>query len=124
MMKPGKACNIIVDDKSVNVMVKKMDDTNKRMEQAVKIVCERAAQEAVNWAKTNKKWTNRTSNAVNGLRNDVRWESKVKIVLSVYHTMDYGVWLELAHQKKYAILQQAIAAKADELFEGLEALLK
>lgn len=53
-------------------------------------------------------WQDRTSNARNGLRSDVRVTRhqgvSTRIVLAMYHSVDYGVFLELARAGRYAIV--------------------
>lgn len=54
--------------------------------------------------KTNALWTDRTSNARNGLHTGVEvGNDEIRLFLS--HGMDYGVFLELAHGGNYAIVR-------------------
>ena len=38
-------------------------------------------------------------------------------------TVDYGIWLELAHEKRFAILEEAIEQNKDELIEAYKRLV-
>lgn len=59
---------------------------------------------AENFARTNASWVDRTGNARNGLRAQ---HFKVPMVvhrLVIYHTMPYGLWLEVRWSGRYAII--------------------
>lgn len=74
-------------------------------------------------AKANKPWTTRTSNAENSIQGTFDWEgNKCKIVLS--GNMEYSVYLELAHEKKYAILKPTIERNAPRILKGYQKLVK
>lgn len=73
-------------------------------------------------AKENRPWTDRTSRARLGLTGSSDLEDgDVRIVLA--HTVDYGLWLELAHEKNYAIVEPTVTLNKDKIVEGLETLL-
>lgn len=90
---------------------------------AVLVVCEVAATKMEEYAKTNAIWTDRTGNARQKLKGDAAWVSKDQIVIAVSHHMDYGFWLELAHGRKYKILEKSIENNVEELFRALRRLL-
>ena len=55
-------------------------------------------------ARSNASWTDRTGNARNGLFAD---HDKIPMVvhqLTIYHTMPYGLWLEVRWSGRYAII--------------------
>lgn len=66
----------------------------------------KGAMEAGSWARVNAKWVDRTSLARNGLygRSFVVGDN---LFLVVGHQMYYGLFLELCHSGKYAILEKA-----------------
>lgn len=60
-----------------------------------------------NYAKENARWENRTGHARQRLKSDyILSESGIKLRLK--HGVDYGKWLELAHEKKYSIIPETI----------------
>lgn len=65
-------------------------------------------------------WTDRTSNARNGLTADVNLPGTQKDTLSLAHGVDYGVYLELANAGKFSIVNP----KADEYAQLLSAVVK
>ena len=73
-------------------------------------------------AKKNKPWENRTSNAVNSILGDFGWKGK-HAVISLSGNMDYSVFLELAHEKKYAILVPTIQRNAPEVLRAYRKLV-
>ena len=58
-------------------------------------------------AKRNAPWTDRTSNARQGLQGGAAFDGS-DIVIYITHTMEYGIYLELANAAKYAILMPTI----------------
>jgi hypothetical protein len=67
----------------------------------------KVAPEAEAWMKSNAKWTDRTGNARNGLgAKSVVNKNQVAIVL--YHSVPYGIWLEVRWDGKYAVINPAV----------------
>ena len=74
-------------------------------------------------AKANAPWTDRTTHARQSIKGGADWEGKqLKVVLS--GGMDYSPYLELAHEKKYAILKPTIDKNAPEILRGYQKLVK
>lgn len=72
--------------------------------------------------KANRTWTDRTGMAKARLSAKVQEVSQgFRIVLA--HGVSYGLWLELANEKKYAIIQPTILAKSNEVMSGFANLL-
>ncbi len=76
---------------------------------------------AKNWAgqlearaKLNRPWQDRTSNARNGLfgSTEVRGDT---VYIRVAHSMEYGVFLELANDGRFAILKPTVSGAAAEV---------
>lgn len=75
------------------------------------------------YAKQNRPWTDRTGDARKRLKCTAEAiDEGVEISLS--HGVDYGLWLELAHEQNYAILRPTIEIKAPEFLEGLKTLFQ
>lgn len=89
---------------------------------AVDIYCGTVAKDFEKYAKQNRVWTDRTSSARIRLTGYVEKGIKsYRIVIS--HGVDYGIWLELANEKRFAILEPTIRLKGPEAIEGLRHLL-
>lgn len=75
------------------------------------------------WARKNAVWTDRTSNARQGLfARAVPLAAGVAIVL--FHTVDYGIWLEIANAGRFAIIMWALQAHYGPLMAALRALVR
>lgn len=89
---------------------------------AVRIYAETVAKDFEGHAKENRTWTDRTGDARKGLTGYVKKTfSGYRIFLA--HTVDYGLWLELAHEKKNAIIEPTIRLKSPEVMKGFKGLL-
>lgn len=59
------------------------------------------------YAQKNAKWTDRTGAARGRLRAENSHNNRgFRITLS--HGVDYGIWLELAHEKRFAIIEESL----------------
>ncbi|WP_291632206.1 hypothetical protein [Clostridium sp.] len=72
-------------------------------------------------AKENRKWVDRTSAA----RNRMTAKSEKKAFgyrLTLAHGVDYGLWLELANEGNYAILDETIKKNTNDIINGIKIL--
>ena len=80
---------------------------------AIRAFAETGGLKMQSYAQQNAKWTDRSGAARQRFKSGVeRRESGYWIRLS--YGVDYGIWLELAHEKKYAILPETIRAVGQE----------
>lgn len=90
---------------------------------AIGLYADTAAKKMEAEAKKKAPWTDRTANARNSIQGDFGWEgNQCKIVLA--GNVDYFVYLELAMEKKYAILKPTIVRNAPEVIKGYQRLVK
>ena len=78
---------------------------------------------AVTYAKTNAPWTDDTAAARNGLgavaiTNQYHWE------LVVFHSVYYGLYLEVCNSGKYAIIMPTVKHVGEQLMRSCERLLE
>ena len=73
-------------------------------------------------AKTDAPWTDRTGAARNGLHGSSD-ASGDGVEIALAHGVDYGVWLELAHQGRFAIILRTLQAEGPAIFGDLHGLL-
>lgn len=93
-----------------------------RIDVALRIYADTSAIKLQNIMRTEAKWTDRTAHARQRLTGTASKVSKgFRIALA--HGVDYGVWLELAHEKRFAIIQPTILVNANDIMKGLEGLL-
>jgi hypothetical protein len=74
------------------------------------------------WMKQNAAWTDRTSNARQTLWAEVFAMSDV-VVLAFGHGMDYGTFLELANQGRFAIITPALDVFGPQIWNDAKALV-
>lgn len=77
------------------------------------------AAEMLEWAKENAPWADRTGDARAGLDVDVT-DTAREIVVSLFHTVDYGKWLELIKNGEYAIIMPALEKFGEEIKKRIE----
>lgn len=95
-----------------------------RVDAAIRMYAEIGGQKLVDSAKENRKWTDRTGRARGSLNSTVSAiASGYRIYLA--HGVDYGIWLELAHGKRFAIIPQTLEYVGTfEIMPGFERLIE
>lgn len=73
--------------------------------------------------KQNKRWTDQTSNAKNGLFGDADFTGG-QIVAVLGHSVEYGKYLELGFGGRYAVIMPTITAEAPSLQRYIDAATK
>lgn len=89
-------------------------------------IMEEFAEELLDYAQSNAPWEDQTGDAREGLGTAVSggfeaWGNNA-ISLSLFHTVDYGIWLEVRWGGKYAIIIPTLETMGPELmsrFEGI-----
>ena len=89
---------------------------------AMQMYCETAASDLEGYMKQNRPWTDRTAQARQRLTCYVE-ETSAGFRLVLAHGVDYGIWLELANEKKYAILEPTVRLKGSEIIRGFRGLV-
>lgn len=95
----------------------------KNSEDAITELCENGAQIMEDYAKSHRPWTDRTSQARIRLTGDVEHKSQPEWAITLSHGVDYGIYLEFAHEKKYAIIFPTIQMKSSEVMRSFEGLV-
>lgn len=73
--------------------------------------------------KLNRPWTDRTNMAKVLLNAKVSQPDKNTIRITLAHGVEYGIWLELAHGKNYAIIAPTIRDEGPRIVEDLGNLM-
>ena len=76
---------------------------------------EEGADEVVSYAKATAPWEDRTGDAREGLNADV-YETTEGVVLDLFHTVDYGLWLETIQSGRFAVIMPTLEVYASRLF--------
>jgi hypothetical protein len=88
-------------------MLKGLGDLRERLTTALKRLGDLMAARIASAAKAGRVWTDRTSDARNGLTARAVMEGQ-KLVIYLYHVMHYGLWLEVKNGGTYAIIMQTL----------------
>lgn len=74
------------------------------------------------YMKVNRPWTDRTGRAKSSLDAKVSQPNSTTVRITCSHGVDYGIWLELAHGKRFAIVAPTIRAFAPKMIRGLHTI--
>lgn len=100
----------------------KLSNLETKADIAIKTYAQEGAKKFENYAKVNRRWTDRTGHARQRLTGFVeKLPQTVRIYIS--HGVDYGIFLELAHEKRYAILQETINKNSQEILDGYKNMI-
>lgn len=89
---------------------------------AVRIYAETQARNLEGYAKEHRPWTDRTGDARKRLTGYVT-EIPNGYRINLAHGVNYGIWLELAMEKRFAILEPTVRLRGPEVLRGLQGLL-
>lgn len=90
---------------------------------AVKMYAQQGANKFQNYAKQNAMWTDRTGHARQRLTGYIEYFSN-KVRINIAHGVDYGIFLELCNEQRYAILNRTVQANSKEVLDGYKNLLR
>ena len=91
----------------ISDMAGRLESMGARADAAVRVFAEQGATKLRSYAQSNARWTDRTGSARQRLNAYVSAMSNgYRITLA--HGVEYGIWLELAHEKRFAIIPQTI----------------
>lgn len=88
-------------------MQEEMDRFEERSIQAIRMFAETGAQKLESEAKQNARWIDRSGAARQRLKGSVS-DIPTGYRLNLAHGVEYGIWLELAHEKRYSIIPETI----------------
>lgn len=86
-----------------------------------KVVLEDVANDVQAYAQGNAPWTDRTGDARAGLTADVFVDGDTA-VLQLYHTVDYGLWLETIQGGAFAIIMPTLESFSQDILEKCSAV--
>lgn len=75
------------------------------------------------YMKLERPWTDRTNQAKATLNAKVSKPNKNTVRITLAHGVEYGIWLELAHEKQYAIVAPTVNAKGPEYISNMKNLM-
>lgn len=102
---------------------KNLETFDSDLRAAFRAVTDRRAAVTVGWMKQNAPWTDRTGAARVGL---MAWanhgRSFEEIVMS--YSVNYGIWLEIANNRRFSIIQPAMRIMGDAWMKDLHLLIE
>lgn len=108
----------------ISDMLSGLTNLESAADKAIRTYAEQGAQMMRDSAQENRKWTDRTGQARQRLNSYVGAISNgYRITLA--HGVDYGIWLELANEKRFAIIPQTLEYVGTfEIMPGFERLIE
>jgi hypothetical protein len=105
-------------------MLGRMLEYGQKVQEAVHQVAEYWAPVIETSAKQNAPWTDRTGNARQGLRGFVEDLSATSVALYLTHSVEYGIYLELNYQGRYAIIMPTLEAHYQPIKDMLDGIFR
>jgi hypothetical protein len=78
--------------------------------------------ELVEYARSNAPWEDRTGDARSGLDAEFYGDEDA-VGITLYHSVDYGVWLEIRWGGRYAIILPTVEAMGPKLLKAMERMM-
>lgn len=107
-----------------NEIVPRLNTFPEKLDAAIGALMTHESADVQDYMRSNAPWTDRTSNARNGLFAVYRKADDGKHTIIAYHTVPYGIWLEIAHSGRYAIIVPTLETKAPDVFRGVIKLMR
>lgn len=108
---------------NTNELESNLDDMPERLAVAVMMIADTKSKEIEAYAKTNRKWRDRTNQAKANLRCVASRPQRYLVRITLSHGVDYGIWLELANEKRYAIIQPTLDVYGPKVMSSLDGLM-
>ena len=106
-----------------STLKKNLDKMSVKIGAAVLMYSSTKASELQSKMKLNRPWTDRTGMAKALLTARVSQPNPKTVRITLAHGVDYGIWLELAHEKNYAIIAPTIREESPKVVADLNNLM-
>lgn len=110
-------------DYDKSTLKKNLDKMSAKLGAVVLMYASTKASEIQAKMKLNRPWTDRTGMAKALLNAKVSQPNKDTVRITLAHGVDYGIWLELAHEKNYAIIAPTVRDEGPRIVEDLNNLM-
>lgn len=111
-------------DYGKSTLKKNLDKMSVKLGAVILMYAATKASEIQEKMKLNRPWTDRTGLAKATLRAKVSQPNKDTVRITLSHGVDYGIWLELAHGKNYAIIAPTVREEGPRIVEDLNNLMQ
>lgn len=106
----------------ISGVLKGLDDVDRKLKAAVALYSDTAGKKLEQEAKTKAGWTDRTALARQTIQGGYEWQGPVCYIYVTGNT-DYFPYLELANEKRFAVLYPTIQQMQPSILKGLDNLL-
>lgn len=110
-------------DYNKSSLKKNLDNMSTKLGTVVLMYSATKASELQAKMKMNRPWTDRTGMAKTMLSAKVSQPSQNVVRITLAHGVDYGIWLELAHEKNYAIIAPTVRDEGPRIVSDLDNLM-
>lgn len=110
-------------DYSDKRLMKNVRTFDNRLRAAVAAVTDRRAAETQVWLRRNAPWTDRTGVARQGLFAIANHGKTFEEIFMAY-SVTYGIWLEVANDRRFAIISPAIRIHGEALMKDMKFLIE
>lgn len=110
-------------DYNGSTLKKGLDNLGPKMGAMILMYAATKASELQSKMKTNRPWTDRTGMAKATLNAKVSQPSQNIVRITLSHGVEYGIWLELAHEKNYAIIAPTVREEGPRVVSDLNNLM-
>lgn len=108
---------------NVDELSQNLDEFQGRLKYAVQMYASTKANELEALMKANRKWTDRTGMAKARLNASISEPDENTVRITLAHGVEYGIWLELANEKNFAIIAPTLSQQGPRVIEGLNDLM-
>ena len=110
-------------DYSKSTLKKNLDNMSEKLGAVLLMYAATKASELQSKMQQNRPWTDRTGLAKARLSAKVSQPNKNTVRITLTHGVDYGIWLELAHGKNYAIIAPTVREEGPRIVSDLNNLM-
>lgn len=104
-------------------LISGFDKMSKKVLTAVLMYANTKSKVYESFMKMNRRWTDRTGMAKATLNAKVTTDGVNKVRITLAHGVTYGIWLELANEKRFEIIKTTIDANSADFIEGAKEIL-
>lgn len=108
--------SVTVDDR---IVAQNLGEMSERLKTQLQVLGQATGQKIQEYAQENAPWTDRTGDA----RQRLKYNSEINengLTISILHQMEYGIYLELCNNEKYAILKNSRDAMLPEFLDAVK----
>lgn len=102
---------------------KNLDTMDEKLKVVLKMYMSNKALELQEKMKVNRPWTDQTGRAKASLSGSFSVIDNETYRITLAHGVSYGIWLELANEKNYAIIGPTITEEGPKIVDGLGNLM-